>query len=75
MKILPNLGLPTSEQWLKIAKVFIYAFASSFIGVLTLAGGFSDEKEANIALIVSGTIAGINAGLVAIKTTFFDKAE
>lgn len=70
-----NIGLPTKSQWCKVAKVFGYAFVSSFIGVITLAGGISDQYEANVTLAVSATIAGINAGLVAIKVTFFDKAE
>lgn len=68
-----NIGLPTQEQWYKVAKVFMYAFVSSFIGTVSLAGGIQNNAEANLALALSGIIAGINAGIVALKITFFDK--
>ena len=68
-----NIGLPNRQQWIKVITAFGYAFVSSFLAVFIAAGGLKDNSEANIALILAGSTAGINAGLYALYITFFQK--
>lgn len=69
-----NISLPSNKQWLKVLTAFGYAFISAFLAVLTAAGGFKTESEANVALILAALTAGINAGLYALYITFFKKS-
>jgi len=66
-----NFGLPTDAQWQKVATAFIFAFISTFLAVLTAAGGITTDMQANFALASSAMVAGINAGLYALYITFF----
>jgi hypothetical protein len=75
MKFLPNLGLPTAAQWIDILKVFGWAFVSTTLAVFTVGGGISTEWQATMTLGAASLVAGINAGLYALYTTFFKKAE
>jgi len=68
-----NISLPTKQQLIKVLWAIGYSFISTFIATVMLAGGIQDTMEATIALILSGAVAGINAGLYTLKITLFDK--
>lgn len=75
IKLFPNFGLPTYEQWQNVVTAFTFAFISTFLGVLVAAGGIQSTTTATFALIGAALVAGINAGLYAVYITFFKKSE
>jgi hypothetical protein len=70
-----NLSLPTSAQWKKVLTAAIFSFLSTFLAVLTTAGGIQCSWEATITLLLSAAVSGINASLYALYITFFKEAK
>lgn len=65
----------TSNQWKKVAKAIGFAFVSTFLAVLVTAGGIQDSWEATVALLLSASVAGVNAALYALSLLFKNDHE
>lgn len=69
-----NISTPTKAQYKKVGTAVIFSFLSTFLAILTTAGGLQDTSEATIALVLSAGVAGFNAALYTLYITFFKKA-
>lgn len=68
-----NVSAPTKEQWKKVLTAVIFSFLSTFLAVVTTAGGIQSTWEATIALALSAATAATNAALYTLYITLFKK--
>lgn len=64
---LPSVSPVTKEQYIKVVKAALYAFASTFIATLLASPDLSQIEQRTI---ISAAVAGVNAVLVLIKQAF-----
>ena len=69
-----NISVPTGEQWKKVATAILFSFASTFLAIVTTAGGIQGTYEATVTLVLSALVAGVNAALYTLYITFFKKS-
>lgn len=64
---LPSVSPVTKEQYIKVVKAALYAFASTFIATLLASPDVSHIEQRTI---ISAAVAGVNAVLVLVKQAF-----
>lgn len=68
-----NVSLPSKEQWKKILTAVLFSFASTFLAIVTTAGGIQNTWEATVALSLSAAVSATNAALYTLYITLFKK--
>lgn len=68
-----NVSLPSKEQWKKILTAVLFSFLSTFLAVVTTAGGIQNTWEATVALSLSAAVSATNAALYTLYITLFKK--
>lgn len=68
-----NVSTPTKEQWKKVLTAVAFSFVSTFLAILTTAGGIQSTWEATIALSLSAAVSATNAALYTLYITLFKK--
>jgi cation transport ATPase len=68
-----NVSLPSKEQWKKILTAVLFSFLSTFLAVVTTAGGIQNTWEATVALSLSAAVSAFNAALYTLYITLFKK--
>lgn len=62
----------SKDQWKKTLTALLFSFTSAFLSTLVAAGGLQTSQEANLAIIWSALVAGINAALYGTYQLFKD---
>lgn len=72
-----NFGLPTKEQWGKIAAAGVFSFISGFLASLVASGGLGTGLDwaALGAALWGALVSGFNMALFTIYTTFFKPSD
>lgn len=68
-----NVSLPSKEQWKKVLTAVLFSFLSTFLAVVTTAGGIQNTWEATVALSLSAAVSATNAALYTLYITLFKK--
>lgn len=70
-----HVGLPTKDQWKKVAKAAAFSFTGAFLAAFTAAGGLQTTHEATVSLALSSLTSAFNVTLYALYITLFDSSE
>lgn len=65
----------SKDQWKSVARAMLFSFVSTFLAVVVAAGGIQSTYEANIALVGSALVSGINAVLFAVSKLFVEDGK
>lgn len=68
-----NVSLPSKEQWKKVLTAVLFSFLSTFLAIVTTAGGIQNTWEATVALSLSAAVSATNAALYTLYITLFKK--
>ena len=68
-----NVSLPSKEQWKKVLTAVLFSFLSTFLAVVTTAGGIQNTWEATVALSLSAAVSATHAALYTLYITLFKK--
>ena len=68
-----NVSLPSKEQWKKVLTAVLFSFLSTFLAIVTTAGGIQNTWEATVALSLSAAVSATNAALYTLYVVLFKK--